>query len=488
MASRITQSFSFHRSPESFISDRLQNLNLQQPHGEDTPVVRAEILNRNVHIISSYQFCKEILSASHAAKVEDGTDGASSKFAAGPAYQQLMEAFFPHPNILLEDGMLHAQHKSKWKKFFEDRIVESSTSLVGDATLRKFVEPFHGVDQRHEIDLYETMKQLVWDLLLGIFLGLSRDHERDAFKRAQEMQEKILVGQFSLFPLPLRTPFWTSPRSHGLKAVQDLGPTIRKRLKSMREHTSRNDQTSPRCPLVEGKPTSGLGEDTDSLNENEIVSHVRLFTSSIANKALSSLLTAFLLNLFIWRDPNNTDEEASLAKLIATQDDATTRTTMLHAVLKETERLSPPVIGIMRRATESVTLDSGRDEHTIQAGHDTWLYFVAANRDPGVFQQPDTFQWDRYMGQDEEESVTFGLGSKQCLGADLSHQICLTVAQTFLDSGISFHGNVSEGGVKQWLGWQSNSDANAMARDVKQLPCQRPRRPVMLTPRAKSSA
>lgn len=486
MASRITQSLSFHQSPESFIAERLQKLDLHQRQDSTVPIVRADILNRNVHIISSYRLCKAILGDTGTDTSNNEGYDTSSSFAAGPAYEQLMAAFFPRPNILLEDGPEHRQHKSAWQSVFQENVVQASIPIIQEVTIETLVKPLQKFDEHLQIDIYETMKRLAWDILIAVFLGFRREDDKQDFRNVQDLQEKILVGQFSLFPMSIRTPFWTSARRRGLKAVRDLGPAIRSRLVSRRQQTSTSNNDRASCPFLEHTAMASRDRTNAQLDDDAIISHTRLFASSIANKALASLLTAYILNLFLWHDLNSGGRESSLAHLIRAQSDPATRTSMLKAILRETERLSPPVIGVMRRATETVALDS---LHSIPVGHDAWLYFVAANRDPEVFGKPDTFQWDRFMGHSEEDNhdcgLAFGSGAKRCLGADLAHQTCVIVAQTMLDSGVSFDGKIAEQGVLNWLGWQTTADVHALARDVKQLPCQRPRRPVMLRVRTR---
>ena len=505
MTSRITQSFAFHASPDAFISIRLQQLAISnaQRQTDDTPsIVRAEILNRNVHIISSYRLCKTILCASEA--TEDDTDvlaplpvaesnqlsanrGASTlppgTFAVGPAYEQLMAAFFPPPNLLLKDAEEHTEHKETWERSFTD-VAKASVPLIREMTLKAFVVPFKKVQGDQQLDLYETLKTLSWDILFAVFMGLSRD-DADTFRSMENLQETVLRGQFSLFPVSLRTPFWTSARSRGLKAAQDLGPAIRSQLRSCWDRSSTRKGRKPACPFTDRvTPTGSPGE---PLSEDDIVSNARLFTSSIANKAVASLLTAFFMNLFLWRDKSKPHEGESIASFIAGQNDPSTKEAVLQSVLKETTRLSPPVIGVMRRVTQTVCINeaAGIDgtSHVIPAGHDAWLYFAGANRDPSVFDNPRNFCWDRFMQFDEPTDcgITFGLATKRCLGGQLTHQICLTVAQTVIDSGLSIDGYVEEEGVKEWLGWQSGAGAEHMARDLKQLPCQRPREPVIVT-------
>jgi hypothetical protein len=94
------------------------------------------------------------------------------------------------------------------------------------------------------------------------------------------------------------------------------------------------------------------------VSREDAASHVLLLTSSIAIKALASLLTAFVLNLFLWRDQGqrqpmdsehaaNGEEKlsASLAELVRSPGDADARRRMVRSILLETERLSPLLLG-----------------------------------------------------------------------------------------------------------------------------------------------
>jgi len=105
---------------------------------------------------------------------------------------------------------------------------------------------------------------------------------------------------------------------------------------------------------------------------------------------------------------------------------------MLRSILLETERLSPLVIGVMRRVTYDVTLKGaidGGSPSIIPAGHDIWLYFSKANRDEMVFKNARSFVRNRFMKKVSLESVglAFGDGANYCLGNDLVRQICLIV-------------------------------------------------------------
>ena len=71
-----------------------------------------------------------------------------------------------------------------------------------------------------EVDLYESLKLLLWKILLGLMLQLSEsDHD---FHEIVRRQEDLLRGQFSLFPVSVNVRFWQSPRSRGIAAKNKL--------------------------------------------------------------------------------------------------------------------------------------------------------------------------------------------------------------------------------------------------------------------------
>ncbi len=513
MVSRIQQSFSFHNSPESFISSRLQQLSVSDPGSlpnseKPQSIVRASILNRNVHITSSYRLCEAVLNGDVAENSETGFENSGRTpaivatgdlhndqpvFRAEPAYKDFMSAFFPGPNILLQDGPQHTASKKRWKQRLRDTVSETSRleSMVRKLTGERFVEPLlqsvTSPSRNTTIDLYDAMKSLSWDMLFGIFLDLNREQEKLKFAKMEALQEDLLRGQFSLFPVSVKTPFWSSPKSRGLDAVKSLQELLGRRVDDLKRSGSGRSKAA--CPFMQ-QPQRHHDQkpDEQSFDEDDMVAHLLVFTSSIANKALASLLTAFVMNLFLWRD--GAAESSSLAQLIRSQKVETTKARMLQSILSETERLSPPVVGVMRRIKQDIVLARCNDGHgsrqldsdyAISNGHDAWLYLAGASRDPEAFEDAGHFVWDRYMSSTDEKldhGFAFGGGIKACLGKDLTQQICLTIASTILESELLLEGTVTDQGVKHWLGWETNVPLETIAKDLKQLPCQRPRRPV----------
>ncbi|SFW90998.1 cytochrome P450 [Amycolatopsis australiensis] len=85
---------------------------------------------------------------------------------------------------------------------------------------------------------------------------------------------------------------------------------------------------------------------------------------------------------------------------------------LLPSAVEEMLRWWTPVMHFRRTATADTRL-SGVD---IRAGDKVVVWFSAANRDPDVFAEPDTFD----IGRSPNDHLTFGHGPHFCLGAHLA--------------------------------------------------------------------
>ena len=463
--SGLSETFSFHASPEAFITSRVLAFQASNASLADsrTPI-RAKVLNRNIAVVSSYDHIRKLLC----------DETIISRLSAGKAYEDLMAPFFPPPNLLLADRPSHEPMKNAWVSRMASLPAEIQL-IVQETSLSHFQD----ISSESTIDLYESMKALSWKLILSIFLSSSEEHDqvqKDAAE-IESLQEDLLRGQFSLFPVSINTPFWRSPRAKGLAA--------RKKLQSLLK--ARVQKRSKGCPFAT----------CDSAEEDDIASHLLLFTSSLAVKSLASLLTAVILNLYVFRDEASSQQATSIASKILSSEIAANPDDLLKSTILETERLSPPVVGIMRRTTHDITLSAQEErfqDTIIPKSWDVWLYFVGAARDPAVFgKTADSFFPKRYYStangaEEPRPGFAFGTGSKSCLGEGLMREVVTTVAKTYLGmNGGSKAGVVLEAsmedmprGVQGWLGWQKDVKPEEWARDMKQLPTQRPVKGVMV--------
>jgi cytochrome P450 len=83
---------------------------------------------------------------------------------------------------------------------------------------------------------------------------------------------------------------------------------------------------------------------------------------------------------------------------------------LIPAAVEESMRLHTPFFGLYRMTTKDVS-HGGVD---IPKGSSILMMWAAANRDPKVFPDPDTFDLDREVGRNR--LMTFGFGIHACMG------------------------------------------------------------------------
>ena len=84
--------------------------------------------------------------------------------------------------------------------------------------------------------------------------------------------------------------------------------------------------------------------------------------------------------------------------------------------VEESLRMDAPVLGLFRTPTSDVELHGV----TIPERTKAMATYGAANRDPDVFDDPDTFRLDRDVDELRRKHLAFGLGRHFCPGAHLS--------------------------------------------------------------------
>ncbi|MFC8831516.1 cytochrome P450 [Streptomyces sp. NPDC057137] len=105
------------------------------------------------------------------------------------------------------------------------------------------------------------------------------------------------------------------------------------------------------------------------------------------------------------------------------------------AVVEETLRWTPPVLGFMRTATTDLELNGAR----IKAGDRVYMLYPAANRDEEIFDDPARFDITRPQGM---AHLAFGFGPHVCPGSGLARIEVTVLLEEFLTrfTGIEISG------------------------------------------------
>ena len=148
----------------------------------------------------------------------------------------------------------------------------------------------------------------------------------------------------------------------------------------------------------------------EMLNEAEMLSMLQQFLVA-GNETTTKLLTNLMHHLA---------EEDGLEERL--RDDPS----LIDNFIEEGLRFEAPVGGLFRMAKE----DTMVGETQLREGDHIWLIFAAANRDPEMFSQPDTFSVDRENARDH---LAFGHGEHFCIGAMLARLEARIAVEQILD-------------------------------------------------------
>lgn len=89
---------------------------------------------------------------------------------------------------------------------------------------------------------------------------------------------------------------------------------------------------------------------------------------------------------------------------------------LIEVAVEESLRFDSPVLGLFRCPTQDLVLHGV----TLPAKSKVMLLFASANRDPAVFEDPDSFRLDRDPEVTRRNLLTFGYGAHYCPGAALA--------------------------------------------------------------------
>jgi len=137
----------------------------------------------------------------------------------------------------------------------------------------------------------------------------------------------------------------------------------------------------------------------------------------------------FCITLLIGGNETTTNLIGNMMHLLAQRPDLWQRAredrALVEPIIEETLRYHSPVQRASRVARRPIEIAGV----TIPEGHLLDVFFGAANRDPAVHEDPDSFRIDRPA----IDHVTFGLGNHFCMGATLARTEARITLDAFLD-------------------------------------------------------
>lgn len=328
--------------------------------------------------------------------------------------------------FILSTHMDHFSWRDGWPANFRELLGESLFLQEGDEHRRnrKLLMPaFHGqalagyIDTMHTLThryaqqwaslgqfiWFDQMKQLTFEVASTLLLGSESGHQ------TQQLSTWFTDLTNGLFAPPLRWPWM--PFGKAIRA--------RNRLLEHLEQVIQERQNHPTQDAL-GMLVQSEDENGDRLSLEEIKAQALLMLFA-GHETTTSLLTSLMMALAQHPDVLNkarAEQFQEPDKTVAPTLEQLRQMTYLDQIIKEVERLYPPVGGGFRGVTKAFEFNGYRVPQGWKA-----LYRISASHyDPRCFSQPHQFDPDRFSPERAEHKrynfslVGFGGGPRICLG------------------------------------------------------------------------
>ncbi|MGJ3240246.1 MAG: cytochrome P450 [Anaerolineae bacterium] len=327
--------------------------------------------------------------------------------------------------FVLQTGMKHFAWRDGWPPTFVELLGESLFVQDGDehrakrrlitpafhrealhnylATMERIAQRFgEKLERLQQFKFLEQNKQFTFEVASTLLMGTVPGAETERLSRLfVTLTEGFLTIPFNWS--------WT-PYGKALKARQEIldfidGAIERRRQQPMNDALGLLVQTQD--------------EEGNALTNEELQAQTLLLLFA-GHETSASMLTSLAMMLpqhpDVWQKLR--DEQASLNLGEHLTMDDIKRMTYLEQVLREVERMYPPVPAGFRGVTEEIEFNGYR----VPAGW-TAVYMITggAHYDPNIFTNPHQFDPDRFSPERNEAQVPFSMvgfggGSRVCVG------------------------------------------------------------------------
>lgn len=270
--------------------------------------------------------------------------------------------------------------------------------------------------KRQTLDLQEAFNQLTVEIVAETLFGVNLDDIAGQLKESVDAIQRLAMRDFSSFaPRPL---WWNKLFDRdGYRAIKLLDDLVWKLIRERRASgEDRGDLLSMLLLAVDEEGDGGGMSDRQARDEI-----TTLLLAGHESTAVTLTWTAYLL-------AKHQDVQQRLADLVQRTLDGRPpllsdlpKLAPLEHVIKESQRLYPPVYFITREAHEPVDIGG----YELPRGAQVHLIPFLMHRDERFWNQPERFDPDRFLPEREAELrpivyFPFGAGPRGCIGKSFS--------------------------------------------------------------------
>jgi retinoid hydroxylase len=300
-------------------------------------------------------------------------------------------------SLFVQDGEEHRIKRKLIMPAFHRQALSNYTSTMEEIGLRYMAQ----WEAQGQFDWFTSFKQMTFEIAAKLLLG-SEPNEDVA--HLSTLFTDLTNG---FFTIPVNVPF--SPYGKAIRARNEILAYIEKAV-LRRQANPQNDALGL---LVQSKD-----EDGNSLSLRELKAQALLLLFA-GHETTTSMLSLFCYSV--------AQHPQALAKLRAEQQaliavdngkitlETAKQMPYLEQVLKEVERLYPPVAGGFRGVIKSFDFNG----YHIPKGWKVLYNIIGTHQDSAIFSAPDAFDPERFAPENDYplfSTIGFGGGPRVCVG------------------------------------------------------------------------
>ncbi len=327
---------------------------------------------------------------------------ARDRFSHGEGYALVRDIL--GDGLLFQDGDVHRRNRALMTPAFHQRGVQAYFDVMTECAethVARWAAAGPG-------PMHERLRHLTFEIMARLILGM--EGGASELERLGRLNDVLARGTTAF----LRVGWSWTTYGHGLRARDALRDYLRGVIRARRDAPGHD---------ALGLLMAARDEDGAALDEDELLEQAVILMFA-GHETTTSLLSSWLLAMRDHPDVHVqlVEEQRRVVGDGPLRLEHVRELEVLDRVLKEVERLWPPISLCQRGVTETVEFAG----HTLPPGtlvvYSPWV----THRMPDVFRDPERFDPDRFAAPREEHRATpyslvgFGGGPRLCIGQAFS--------------------------------------------------------------------